>query len=81
MVGSLYKEGDSRRDAGFSLFYMGINIGALLGGLVCVWVGKYYSWNIAFALSGIFILIGLIVFIINQKNLGPIGISPILHLP
>lgn len=81
MVGSLYKEGDSRRDAGFSLFYMGINIGALLGGLVCVWVGKYYSWNLAFTLSGIFILIGLIVFIINQKNLGPIGISPILHLP
>jgi len=81
MVGSLYAEGDSRRDAGFSLFYMGINIGALLGGLVCVWVGKYHSWHLAFALSGIFMLVGLIVFIINQKNLGPIGISPMLHLP
>ena len=48
MVGELYKEGDSRRDAGFGLFYSGINIGALLGGALCVWLGKYYDWSYAF---------------------------------
>jgi POT family proton-dependent oligopeptide transporter len=76
MVGELYREGDNRRDAGFGLFYSGINIGALFGGAICVWVGKSYSWNVAFALSGIFILFGLIVFVITKKNLGPIGLQP-----
>jgi fucose permease len=59
MVGELYKPGDVRRDAGFSLFYAGINIGALLGGGLCVYVGKTYSWNFAFLLSGIFMAVGL----------------------
>ncbi|HTN18263.1 MAG TPA: peptide MFS transporter [Chitinophagaceae bacterium] len=76
MVGELYKEGDNRRDAGFGLFYSGINIGALFGGAICVWVGKSYSWNLAFGLSGIFILLGLIVFVLTKKNLGPIGLQP-----
>jgi POT family proton-dependent oligopeptide transporter len=76
MVGALYKEGDPRRDGGFGLFYSGINIGALLGGAICVYVGKFHSWNMAFALSGIFILIGLITFVITQKSLGPIGLQP-----
>jgi POT family proton-dependent oligopeptide transporter len=76
MVGALYREGDPRRDAGFGLFYSGINIGALFGGAVCVYVGKFYSWNIAFALSGIFILIGLITFILTRRSLGPIGLQP-----
>ena len=48
MVGALYKDNDDRRDAGFGLFYTGINVGALLGGFLCVWVGKSYSWNLAF---------------------------------
>lgn len=76
MVGELYKPGDVRRDAGFSLFYAGINIGALLGGAVCVYVGKTYSWNLAFLLSGIFMAIGLINFLLTRKNLGPIGLVP-----
>jgi len=76
MVGELYKEGDPRRDAGFGMFYSGINLGALFGGALCVWVGKQYSWNLAFALSGIFILIGLIVFLATKKSLGPIGLQP-----
>lgn len=78
MVGDLYKPGDSRRDAGFGLFYSGINIGALLGGLVCVWVGKYYSWNLAFAFAGIVMILGLVTFLFTQKSLGPIGLSPIM---
>ena len=62
MVGELYRAGDPRRDAGFSLFYAGINLGALFGGGLCVYVGKTYSWNMAFALSGIFMMVGLINF-------------------
>ena len=76
MVGELYKPGDVRRDAGFSLFYAGINIGALLGGGLCVYVGKSYSWNLAFLLSGIFMAIGLLNFLLTRKNLGPIGLEP-----
>lgn len=76
MVGELYRKGDERRDAGFGLFYSGINIGALFGGAVCVWVGKSYSWNLAFGLSGIFILVGLITFLFTKKYLGPIGLQP-----
>ena len=81
MVGALYKEGDSRRDAGFGLFYTGINVGALLGGFLCVWIGKSYSWNIAFSLAGIVMSIGLLTFWFTKKTLGPIGDSPLQHLP
>lgn len=86
MVGSLYKQGDSRRDAGFSLFYSGINIGALLGGYACIAIGKgqlfssfipaEYTWNVAFGLAGIVMTISLVTFLFTQKNLGPIGLSP-----
>ena len=81
MVGALYKENDSRRDAGFGLFYTGINVGALLGGFLCVWIGKSYSWNIAFSLAGIVMSIGLLTFWFTKKTLGPIGDSPLQHLP
>ncbi len=78
MVGSLYKPGDPRRDAGFGLFYSGINIGALFGGALCVWLGKHYSWNIAFSLAGIVMTISLLIFIFTKRTLGPIGLSPLL---
>ncbi len=81
MVGDLYRAGDSRRDAGFGLFYSGINIGALLGGFLCVWVGKQYSWSLAFSFAGIVMIIGLVTFLFTQRMMGPIGISPLLHLP
>lgn len=86
MVGSLYKPGDARRDAGFSLFYSGINIGALLGGYGCIAIGKgqlfssfipeELRWNVAFGLAGIVMTISLLVFLATKKNLGPIGLSP-----
>jgi POT family proton-dependent oligopeptide transporter len=86
MVGSLYKKGDPRRDAGFSLFYSGINIGALLGGYACIAIGKgqlftsfipaEYTWNVAFGLAGIVMTISLITFVFTQRTLGPIGLSP-----
>ena len=80
MVGDLYKEGDPRRDAGFGLFYSGINIGALLGGAVCVYLGtsEHFGWNYAFLSAAVVMIIGLITFLIIKKSLGPIGDSPIL---
>lgn len=80
MVGELYKQGDPRRDAGFGLFYSGINIGALLGGLVCVYLGKQVSWNMAFLAAGIVMIIGVVLFLFIRKELGPIGDSPIAQL-
>ncbi|MBK9734887.1 MAG: peptide MFS transporter [Saprospiraceae bacterium] len=80
MVGDLYKEGDSRRDAGFGLFYSGINIGALLGGALCVYLGKYYSWSYAFLAAALVMILGLVTFAFTKKHLGPIGDSPLLNL-
>ncbi|MBX7242562.1 MAG: peptide MFS transporter [Bacteroidia bacterium] len=81
MVGSLYKEGDSRRDAGFSLFYSGINIGALLGGYACIAIAKSYSWNLAFGLAAIVMTISLLTFVFTQRSMGPIGLSPFANDP
>jgi POT family proton-dependent oligopeptide transporter len=80
MVGDLYKEGDPRRDAGFGLFYSGINIGALLGGAICVYLGtsEQFGWNYAFLSAAIVMLIGLVTFLIIKKSLGPIGDSPLI---
>lgn len=86
MVGKLYKAGDSRTDAGFSLFYAGINLGALLGGYICIAIGKgemfanYIPtdkrWNVAFGLAAIVMIISLVNFIFTQKSLGTIGLQP-----
>jgi POT family proton-dependent oligopeptide transporter len=76
MVGALYKNNDVRRDAGFSLFYSGINIGALLGGYACITIGKEYSWHLAFGLAGVVMTISLLTFLFTQKSLGPIGLPP-----
>jgi POT family proton-dependent oligopeptide transporter len=78
MVGELYKVGDSRRDAGFGLFYSG-NIGALLGGAVCVYLGTSpdYGWSYAF-LSSAGYGYWFYYFLITKHSLGPIGDSPLL---
>ncbi|WP_316789408.1 peptide MFS transporter [Pedobacter frigoris] len=76
MVGKLYKSDDARRDAGFSVFYAGINIGALLGGYACISIGKQYSWHLAFGLAAIVMTISLITFLFTQKSMGPIGLPP-----
>lgn len=86
MVGKLYKSGDSRTDAGFSLFYAGINLGALLGGYLCIAIGKgemlshlipeHKRWNVAFGLAAIVMVVSLINFIFTQRQLGPIGLQP-----
>ena len=86
MVGQLYKEGDERTDAGFSLFYAGINLGALLGGYICIalangelWqsiVPQNLRWNFAFGFAAIVMVISLITFIFTKKTLGTIGLQP-----
>lgn len=81
MVGALYKDGDERRDAGFSLFYSGINVGALLGGYSCVAIGKGYSWNLAFGLTAIVMTVSVLTFARSRRFLGPIGLSPLHALP
>lgn len=77
MVGALYRPGDPRRDAGFSLFYSGINIGALLSGLTIAYIGTSISWSLGFALAGVCMIFGLILFSYTQKTLGPIGLPPV----
>ena len=69
LVGELYEEGDKRRDSGFTIFYMGINLGAFLATLICVWLGETYGWNYGFAAAGIGMLLGLITFISGRKLL------------
>lgn len=86
MVGKLYKSDDSRRDAGFSLFYAGINLGALLGGYLCIAIGKgemltsivpeHKRWNVAFGLAAIVMLVSLINFVFTERRMGPIGLQP-----
>lgn len=76
MVGKLYAPGDARRDGAFSIFYMGVNLGAAIGGLICGYIGQEINWHYGFGLAGIFMIIGLITFSIGQKSLGNIGLVP-----
>ncbi len=68
LVGSLYVEGDQKREGGFTIFYMGINLGAFFSPLLCGWLGKEYGWHYGFGVAGIGMLIGLIIFIIGSKK-------------
>lgn len=76
LVGTLYKENDPRRDSAFSIFYMGINLGAMIGGVLCGYVGQRINWHFGFGLAGIFMILGLIVFTIGKKSLGDRGLPP-----
>jgi len=80
MVGELYKEDDGRRDAGYGMFYAGINVGGLFGGALCVYLGKYYSWQLCFLSAALVMFLGLMTFLFTKKYLGPIGDSPLLNL-
>lgn len=62
MVGGLYAEGDVRRDAGFTIFYLGINIGAFIAPLLCGWLGDKYGWHYGFGAAGFGMAVGMIVF-------------------
>jgi POT family proton-dependent oligopeptide transporter len=81
MVGELYHADDNRRDAGYGIFYAGINIGGFFGGILCIYLGKFYSWQLCFLSAAIVMIAGLITFLFTKKHLGPIGDSPLLQLP
>jgi POT family proton-dependent oligopeptide transporter len=74
MVGDLYPEGGARRDAGFSVFYMGINFGAILGPTLCGFLGEGYSWHWGFSLAGFGMLAGLVSYKLGAPNLGDAGL-------
>ena len=76
IVGALYEFDDPRRDAGFSLFYMGINLGSLFSSFTCGIIGIAWGWKYGFSLAGIGMLLGLIVFIWGQKFLDGKAESP-----
>ncbi len=73
MVGGLYKKGDIRRDKGFTIFYIGINVGAFLSSLIVGYVGEVFGWHYGFGLAGICMLFGLIQFVLGQKYLKGVG--------
>ena len=73
MVGGLYKQGDSRRDSGFMIFYIGINIGAAASPLIVGYIGEVYGWQYGFGLAGIGMLLGQSVYIWGQKYLKEVG--------
>ena len=87
MVGQLYKDNDPRRDAGFSFFYMGVNLGALIGGYICIAVAEgsmwkdivpaHLRWNFGFGFAALVMVISLLTFTQTQKMLGSIGLSPL----
>ena len=76
LVGQLYKQGDIRRDAGFSIYYMGINIGAFLSPLVCGYLGQRVNWHLGFAAAGVGMVLGLVQYVLGDKYLGDAGARP-----
>ena len=76
MVGLLYVNDDAKRDQGFTIFYFGINLGAMAAILLCGWLGEAYGWGYGFGLAGIFMLFGLVVFIAGRGTLEGIGEPP-----
>ena len=76
IVGQLYKDGDKRKDGGYTIFYMGINAGAFLGILLCGYIGEKVGWHLGFGLAGIFMFLGMLQFWFAQKIFGTIGLTP-----
>ena len=76
MVGQLYARSDPRRDQGFTIFYMGINLGALLATIICGYLGRKFGWAYGFGLAGIVMVVGLLVFLYGGKFLQGVGGVP-----
>jgi POT family proton-dependent oligopeptide transporter len=76
IVGQLYAPGDHRRDAGFSIFYMGINLGALISPLICGYLGQNINWHLGFAAAAIAMSLGLVQYLITARHLGEAGLHP-----
>ena len=76
IVGQLYAPGDKRRDSGFSIFYMGINLGATIAPLICGYLGQRVSWRLGFGAAGLGMLIGVIQYVATGRYLGTAGAEP-----
>lgn len=76
IVAELYPEGGGRRDAGFTVFYMGINIGAFIGPLITAWLAQRYGWRAGFLAAGIGMLFGVVQFLVTRHRLGNAGAQP-----
>lgn len=74
IVGQLYPEGGARRDAGFTIFYMGINMGAFLGPLICSYLGEQVNWHAGFGAAGVGMLLGVIQYKRSAGRLGDAGL-------
>ncbi|HSL84000.1 MAG TPA: peptide MFS transporter, partial [Thermoanaerobaculia bacterium] len=72
LVGSLYPEGGARRDAGFSIYYMGINIGAILGPTICGLLGEKIDWHWGFSAAGFGMVLGLVQYRFGDRFFGPV---------
>ena len=73
MVGGLYKEGDPRRDKGFSIFYIGINVGAAVASILVGWIAAEYGWHYGFGLAAIGMVLGQVVYVLGQPLLRHVG--------
>jgi POT family proton-dependent oligopeptide transporter len=71
IVGALYDPADTRRDAGFSIFYMGINLGAFIGPLIAGWLAQKVDWHLGFACAGVGMSLGLVQYILGRRRLQP----------
>ncbi len=76
IVGQLYAKDENKKDAAYTIFYMGINAGAFLGILLCGYIGEKVGWSYGFGLAGIFMLFGMLQFSFAQRIFGTIGLSP-----
>lgn len=76
LLGTLYNERDPRRDSGFTIFYMGINLGSLFSTLACTYVAAMYGWQYGFGMAGVGMVIGVVTCILAFKHLGDHGLAP-----
>ena len=77
IVGQLYGPTDPRRDSGYSIFYMGINLGALLAPLACGWIARTYGWRWGMSIAGIGMTLGLVQYVAGAGRLGEAGLHPV----
>ena len=77
IVGNLYPKGSDKKDAAYTIFYMGINAGAFLGILLCGYIGEKIGWSYGFGLAGIFMFLGMLMFWFGQGIFGDIGLKPV----
>lgn len=77
LLGRFYEKNDPRKDAGYSIFYMGINVGAFLGSALCGYLGQKINWHLGFGVAGGFMVLGLVGFLTFQRVLEDKGYSPV----